>query len=432
MANGLTGPVIEVPGRYTHCINRADYEPLEDDVEIVLFKTGAASALKQICEYLLGGKLICLGETECAFGRVVGIEPVGFDKPFPTDIDNDWSFNLLLTPHVVSEFANAAAQRNYQEEAKRPGEQQANVVNQARVADDGMQGRLIVDPSRTASDPWPDPKEKKGNLKSTGYDAPPVVYLFGSGKDQYIPNDDKADRLLAEIKQDASGIKRIPIPVLHCECEGSRIASVCRAISPFVDLASGKLPGSPGPSASEICHATLGWIPFFGDAICSLIEDALMLAFAPIIAIAATEAWIRSQIYDDLFMTGPISGEIGINDTIVVTGRWVWDAGHSGWNELHPVRTVQKIAIPPELDGARATDETKKALDEFRRRVCHLVAEPPPNFGAPGARPTPAQVAAMTPEQRAINDQQQQPENTWTIHPLVDGCVPAERVPDIR
>jgi hypothetical protein len=96
------------------------------------------------------------------------------------------------------------------------------------------------------------------------------------------------------------------------------------------------------------------------------------------------------------------------------------------------VFTIQKIDIPPELDGASSTEETKAALEDFRRRACHLVAEPPPNFGAPEAHRTPAQVKAMTPGQRALHDRQQEPENKWSIHPLIDGCESEERPPDIR
>lgn len=432
MPDGTAGAAIEVPGRFTHCVSRGDYRPLTKKPAEILLQKGLASWAKAFCDYLLGGKLICLGGTECAVGHVVGIEPVGFDKPFPDDIDNDFSFNLLLGPHTIDDFAGAARQRTFVEEEKLPAEQQANFVNQNIVAADGMQGRLIIDPSQSLANPgdWPDPLEKEAGLKNTGYAAPPVVYLWGSGgPTQYIPSDDKSDRLLNEVKQDAGGARRVPIPVLHCECEGSRPFLVCQAISPLLDLASGKLPGVPGPSASEVCHATLGWIPWVGDAICSLIEDALALALAPIALAVAAAAWFQAQLIDDVYFTGPISGEIAIGDAVAVTGRWVWDAGHSGWPELHAVHTVQKLAIPPELLSGARTDP--KALDDFRRNVCHLVGEAPPNFGAPDAPRTVTQLAAMTPEQRTVHERQQEPENSWTIHPLIDGCEgePAEPPP---
>ena len=65
------GPVVNVPGRYTHCVDRADYKPLETGAGSVLFKIGAASFGKAFCDYLLGGKLVCLGPSECALGHVV-------------------------------------------------------------------------------------------------------------------------------------------------------------------------------------------------------------------------------------------------------------------------------------------------------------------------------------------------------------------------
>jgi hypothetical protein len=363
---------------------------------------------------LLGGKLICLGESECAFGRVIGLEPVGFGKSFPDDIDNDFSVNLLLAPHVLEDF----------------GASSDGPTNQALVANDGMQGRLIADPSKGLADPakWPDPMEKSGSLKTTGN---AVTYLFGAGAPtEYFPSEDATERLLEEVKQDAGGVKRIPIPVLHCECEGSRVFMVCRAISPFLAAATGD-PGGPGPSASEVCHAVLGWIPFVGDLICSLIEDLILLALAPAMMAAATAAWFEAQVIDDLFITGPVAGEIHVGDSVVVSGRWDWDAGHSGWDELHPVRTIQKIDIPPEFDG-RGAD--KQALEDFGAKVCRMVTEAPPNFGAPEGIRTAIQLAAMTPGQRAIHDVQQQPENGWTIHPLIDGCdpEPADPPPVIR
>jgi len=432
MPDARVAETIAVPGRFTRCVERSDYQPLTQKPAEILLQKGVASWLKEFCDFLLGGKLICLGGTECAVGHVVGIEPVGFGKPFPDDIDNDFSFNLLLAPHTVEDFAGAAKQLTFVDEAKLPAEKQANFLNQKLVAADGMQGRLISDPSASLPNPgdWPDPLDKKGGLKSTGYAAPPVVYVWGAGgPTQYIPSDDKSDRLLEEVKQDAAGARRAPIPVLHCECEGSRPFLVCQAIGPLLDIAGGKPPGFPGPSASEVCHATLGWIPWVGDAICSLIEDAVALALAPVVLAVAAAAWLQAQLIDDAFFTGPISGEIALGDAVAVTGRWVWDAGHSGWPELHAVHTVQKLVIPPEFrSGARANPT---AFEDFRRNVCRLVGEAPPNFGAPNAPRTGAQVGAMSPEQRAVHDRQQRPENGWTIHPLIDGCEedPAEPPP---
>src|SRR3954464_13439125 len=179
---------IQVPGQFTHCVQMSDYEPLEDGGGTIVFQMGVASWLKQFCDYLLGGKLICLGESECAFGRVIGLEPVGYEKSFPDDIDNDFSFNLLLAPHVITDFGGASTD---------------GVANQALVASDGMQGRLIADPSASLPDPsvWPDPREREDGPKHTGYGA---TYLFGAGPPiQYLPLEDPAARLVEEVRRGA-------------------------------------------------------------------------------------------------------------------------------------------------------------------------------------------------------------------------------------
>ncbi len=88
--------------------------------------------------------------------------------------------------------------------------------------------------------------------------------------------------------------------MLHCEFEGSRIFLVCKAVEPFLDLATG------GPGAGA-CRAALGWIPFVGDIICSLIELAVTIALAPWMAAAAAAAWVQAGIIDDAFVTGPVS-----------------------------------------------------------------------------------------------------------------------------
>src|SRR4051812_3068842 len=64
-----------------------------------LLAFGALLILMDACDYLLGGKLICLGPGRCAIGRVMGLEPPGFRKPWPQNIDNDYSVNILLAPH---------------------------------------------------------------------------------------------------------------------------------------------------------------------------------------------------------------------------------------------------------------------------------------------------------------------------------------------
>jgi len=98
------GPLIFPPGQYTHCVDRTAYKNVPG-----FWDAGFATIAEfTICEYLLGGKLVCLagGRDECAIGVIVGVEEVGYQKTFPDSIDNDLSFNLLVLPYGPGDFAN--------------------------------------------------------------------------------------------------------------------------------------------------------------------------------------------------------------------------------------------------------------------------------------------------------------------------------------
>ncbi|MCW2645384.1 MAG: hypothetical protein JWP07_1493 [Pseudonocardiales bacterium] len=385
---GPTGDVVIGAGRYTHCVDKSAYYNLKS------FGLGAglASLGKDACDYLLGRKLVCLGGVRCAIGTIVFIEPVGFDKPFPDDIDNDFCVNLLLFPHEVEQFGPGTGATD-------------KLTNWHEVTSDGVQGTLIL------HDPKDMPTPKEPAADPTPYS---VTYLFGAGPPTpYEPKDDGAERLLEEVKQDASGIKRIDIPVLHCEFEGSRIFLVCSAIAPFLDLATG------GPGAGA-CRAAIGWIPFLGDAICTVIETAVAIALAPLMLAAAAAAWAEAAIVDDLFVTGPVSRRVELGESVIVTGVWTWDGGHSGWNEFHATHTLQKVVLPTRTTAGFPADEARS----FVERWCGLVSQVPPPTDQNGQPLT-----AMTPEQQDTHDRQARPENQWTLHPDVDGCRPRDDDP---
>jgi hypothetical protein len=251
----------------------------------------------------------------------------------------------------------------------------------------------------------------------------------------------------------------IPLPVLHCECEGSRIFFVCKALGPFLELMQGKLPGT-GFSPGGACRAVAKYLPWPLDkivkTICSAVEDIIAapiaLALAPAMAAALATAWESAQAFDDLFITGPIAKQIHVGDVVIVTGRWTWDGGHSGHTELHPVKTIQKLMSPPLVlpdevrppEGLSSTPPAKPSYvpskpirtsvsDQIRavhNRWCRLAREapPPPDPRHPGGL-SPPQLGSLTPDQLAIYTSQQRPENGWSIHPLIDGCDPQEPSP---
>ena len=384
MSNGgPTGDVTTAPIWFTHCVHKDDYENFGLDASLVTMG-------KEGCDYLLGGKLVCLDGTRCAIGTVIHIEPVGYHKSGFETIDNDFCINVLLFPHEIPEFGPGTGPTD-------------KLSNWDQVRLDGVQGALIDERSD-----MPEPNEPAAD--ETPYTS---TYLFGGpgGPSAYEYNEDPAERKLEEVKQDASGIQRIEIPVLHSEFEGSRIFAVCSAIKPFLDAASG------GPGAGA-CRAAIGWVPVFGDAVCTIVENLIAIALAPLMLAAATAAWVSAGAYDELFLTGPISRQVALGDRVIITGRWVWDGGHSGWNELHPTFTLQKIVFPDKTTAGVPADDARAFVDTW----CGLVMGVPPSPGEAAS----GLVTAPTPEQAEVADRQARPEHRWVFHPAIDGCEPEE------
>ncbi|MFG2668262.1 hypothetical protein ACGFY6_29010 [Streptomyces sp. NPDC048387] len=241
--------------------------------------------------------------------------------------------------------------------------------------------------------------------------------------------------------------------MMHCECEGSRIFFVCQAMKPFLDLLQLKPPGG-GPSPGEVCRAAAKWLPWpvnkLAKAVCSILEDVIAapiaLAVAPLAAAAAATAWESAQAFDDLFVTGPVAQQIHVGDVVIVQGRWDWDGGHSGHTELHPVKAILKLTTEPgelpremrpqpagEYDPRQPLPGPVAAeVRAVHERWCHLMSEapPPPDPRHPRGLSAP-QLASMTPEQLAVWGAQNRPENSWTVHPLLDGCTPEQPPPPI-
>jgi hypothetical protein len=309
------------------------------------------------------------------------------------------------------------------------------------VADHAAQGQLIVDKLGTVT--GLQAREPNGRSPVDGYG---VLWRYTGANDPFAPWPGPGAAPVAEPAPDPNSDREsnlwklgavvdgadvsIALPVLHCECEGSRIWAVCTALAPFLDILSGKLPGVPGPSVTEICHDTLGWIPIFGDIACAIAEAIVDVAMLPVVLAAlaaAGVAWAGAQAYDDLFLTGPVKKQITIGQTVVVQGRWCWDSGHAGHMELHPVVAIA-IADGVPGDGADLDDpRVADRVNDLARRWCRLLdsAPPPPApDGTVGRPPVPG--AELSPAQLATAARQQLPENQWTVHPAVDGCSPRE------
>ncbi len=183
-------------------------------------------------------------------------------------------------------------------------------------------------------------------------------------------------------------------PALHCEVEGARIRDVYNVL--------------------DFAHVDCDSSGFLGF-LCDLLNFIVSLFLAIPKLIAAAVAWAvakdgkLSDAYDGK------GGELLFGEPVVIRGRWVYDGGHDGYNEIHAVRTVQKTPAAP-LDEAKFKD----FHDEWCRDLGKVVPGDAPPVGTSSIPPT----VTLTPAQNATRDAQARPENRWTYHPAIDGCAP--------
>jgi len=92
------------------------------------------AAIWDLCRFLHGGKLVCLEEKVCVIGKVMEFIDVWEDKDYLERMDDDFSINILLSPHtgdpateVHTEPATLTTDHNY------------------IVTEDKVQGHLITE-----------------------------------------------------------------------------------------------------------------------------------------------------------------------------------------------------------------------------------------------------------------------------------------------
>ena len=167
------------------------------------------------------------------------------------------------------------------------------------------------------------------------------------------------------------------------------------------DLYQALLTALPAASfAAAVC-----WIPVVGWIIC-LIASLVALAIIGIGALIAQNDTPTVTVSGGTIHPG--------QDVLFVRGRWVLDSAHTGWNELHPVIAAQKIGTVDHAHvgtgnpwlGTDFADPVK--LKTKLDAMCDLMAEATTTLTA---------------------NNQAQPQNQWSLHPLVDGCTPATPPP---
>jgi hypothetical protein len=355
---------------YTTCVLPADYRdpPLPKEGSALGSIEGlftSLSLLEDTCDYMLHGKLVCLDDSRCAIGHVVGFETVA-DKSFPDTIDNDFSINLLLAPWDLELFTYHTRKEGYD-----------LVANDTQP---NSQGYLI---SERPGMPVP----REANEKSWGITEPgsttEVVHSLRYGG-TFVTFPDKT--WITYNPPDWSRGAPYDVPALHCEIEGERAHLVCETL----DALSHPLPGM-----KAFCKAN-----WFTGLLCKIVQWFL----TPFIAPAIAAAWAAGANDNRDYQGG---GSLQRGDLVAIGGRWVYDAGHDGQNELHPVRTIQRLTEDSAADPAD--------FDKWCRRIGEV----------PGTTAEP-----LTTEQQTVANEQRQPWSRWVFHPAIDGCARPEQPPE--
>src|SRR5450759_1804374 len=231
---------------YTHCVQPADYvDPLPrttDAIHVIgavldgLVLGGYLPDAILGCDYLLGGKLVCLGGDQCAIGHITHFEPAS-EKPFPANLDNDFSFNILLTPDGLGTYAGI-----YKDTSLPDATAKWRKAFQVATAAGEPQGTLSQEQPG-----MPTPHEDADGSTNIAIDAQYSGY-YSEYPDAHYPAFNPSDSPFQVPGSDGPSFRA---PAVHLEAEGDRVCNVCAVISAF----------TLGPVGKAICSATFLGIP---------------------------------------------------------------------------------------------------------------------------------------------------------------------------
>jgi hypothetical protein len=369
------------------------------------------------CRWWLYGRLVCLGGDKCFIGLALQVDTPA-DQSGIGKIDTDYSLYVLPAPSPLlgdtnwladmpatndiqgylvenqsaTNSAFAQMMTNYPS-LTFTGEPetsyalvnhdgssvltagQANALNLPTPP--GWQANNFYTPGDTISD-------SNGNLQTV---TPYAQALSGANPPSW-PTAVGATVYDGSIQWSCGG----PVPALgtlEIEFEGAGVWDLYQALLVAAGVAA---------AAAVVCA-----IPVFGWIACLILS---------LIAVAISGAGMIIALNDDSAQTDA-NTQVGVihpgQDILFVSGTWIYDSAHTGWNELHPVKFCQIIGQVPQAD--LIAGKPWNSLPQFNE--ANLAATIAGYCGL-------AQNALAPPTIQA----QGNPENGWTLHPTVDGCTP--------
>lgn len=377
------------------------------------------------CDQWLNWRLICVKRDQCACARVAWIETVAGkfeDDPIEWLFDNDLSFNLRLVPYNGKKFVNGHWKAQFAPDSSETYGLDKIVADQS-PANPFPSALLLQKPKKSDGTDW--------DLSYNGYsgsdkpDHPGGRWTLhseieGNGM-QTLCTIAKVFAALGPLGQAAGIVGGIIVGGIFGAVKGYELAHdgckkvcsipiVCDIICFFVGLAG----------------AVVGW--FVGiavGAIAGAIPGLGAILIGGLLSVIIRHNGSFSDVAND-----PDSGNIENEDCVFVAGDQVYDAGHSdGWVEIHPVRHLQKIC---------SHDKFVDDAPYYNANCCPGKPTDSPDFrGVPFATDVKAFwdrwcSAYATSRDPITVGAQQDPENLWCTHPLIDGCVRQQEQTPLR
>jgi hypothetical protein len=340
---------------------------------VAIFLAALCVAAIAFCNWWLYVRLICLGGDRSSIGAIYHLEkPVATANPFDiVDADTDFSFNLLLWQFVPQ---NSLPQTFVD-----------NQWSPTAFSDLGTEWTSLpplVPPTVAFSQ-----VSEEVNLIVAQQSMASLGLGFGG---QNIEQADKPDPLPANSSSQYF--------LMHCEIEGPGMHDLLILLSVM--------------AAVLVAAAFVYAIPVVGPILSWIMIALALLAFligGPAIthddaSPPSVGGWGGSfNPYETA------SDPNGLVDLAYVFGRWVYDSLHAGAesNELHPVHYMIKIGCATQGDLTKGI--WPPDLGELQQKY-------DAEFGVINS-PTTIEIQKL-------------PENQWTVHPLLDGCLGATPYPD--
>ncbi len=390
------------------------------------------------CQWWLYGRLVCLGGNKCLIGLVLDIDTQQDQSGGLGQLDTDVSLNLLLAPDPF----RGDADPNWLAKASINNQIQGKLINTtlASLGATNYPFPLVGEPLASSKLLDHDGFKLLSTADANALNLPnPSAWQVGvayNPGDQVLDSNNNIQNCTSNpgavsgpaapvwgtapgaITYDGAGLLiqwvcagPLPIvPALEVEFEGAGVWDVYQALQIAIGIAAaGTVVGALkwlAPLVAALCA-----IPIFGWIVCAIAAAAFAIAAALAVASAIAAGVGLYEGGSDNSAEANVKKNVGVlhpgASVVFVMGTWVYDSGHTGWNELHPVLFCQKIDHIHRKDLLAGTPW----INHPSLQAPHLKHTLDKHCGLATKAIAPATVAA-----------QALPENGWKLHPLVDGC----------